>query len=129
MIRIGKDGETIKGSRLHMFCKLGVLKNFAKFKGKQLCWSFFFIEVAAIQPAALIKKRLRHRGFRKFLEHLFCRAYTNVFNMTKAEDWSLHTYHFITRDSMTTAQILANNLCSLIRAHLGKRLWISLFRL
>ena len=30
-----------------MFCKNGVLKDFAKFPGKHLCWSFFLIKLQA----------------------------------------------------------------------------------
>ena len=38
-----------------MFCEKGVLRNFAKFKGKHLCQS--------LRPATLLKKRLWHRSF------------------------------------------------------------------
>ena len=34
------------GSCSEMFCEKGVLKNFAKFKGKHLCQGFFFNKVA-----------------------------------------------------------------------------------
>ena len=33
-----------------MFCKKGVLRNFAKFTGKQLWQSFFFNKVAGLRP-------------------------------------------------------------------------------
>ena len=33
-----------RSSRLQMFFKIGVLKNFAKFIGKHLCWCLFLIE-------------------------------------------------------------------------------------
>ena len=39
-----------------------VLKNFTKFTGKHLCWSFFFNNVAD-WPLTLLKKRLQHRCF------------------------------------------------------------------
>ena len=39
-----------------MFCKKGVLRNFAKFIGKQLCQRFFFNKVAGLRPATFIKK-------------------------------------------------------------------------
>ena len=35
-----------RSSRLEVFCKKGVLKNFAKFTGKHLCQSLFFNKVA-----------------------------------------------------------------------------------
>ena len=46
---------------LELFCKKGVLRNFANFTGKHLCWSFFLIELQEV--CSFIKKRLRHRRF------------------------------------------------------------------
>ena len=64
-----------RGSRPKVFCKKGVLRNFAKFTGKHLRQSLFFNEVAGMRPAILLKKTLSHRcfpvNFAKFLEHLF----------------------------------------------------------
>ena len=62
-------------SRSQMFFKIGVLKNFADFKGKHLCWILFLI----IRLATLFKKRLKHRCFpvklAKFLRTpFFCRT-------------------------------------------------------
>ena len=58
-----------------MFCKKGVLRNFAKFTGKHLCQSLFFNKVAGLKPATLLKKRLWCRCFLvtfvKFLRKLF----------------------------------------------------------
>ena len=52
-----------------------VPKNFAKVSGKKLCWSFVLNKVEGLTPAALLKKRLLHRGFStnfaKFLRTLF----------------------------------------------------------
>ena len=42
--------------------KKGVLKNFAKFRGKHLCQSLFLNKVAGL-PATLLKQRLWHRWF------------------------------------------------------------------
>ena len=54
-----------------MFCKKGVVRNFAKFTGKHLCQSLFFNIVAA----TILKKRLWHRCFpvnsAKFLRTTF----------------------------------------------------------
>ena len=44
-----------------MFFKIGFLKNFANFKGKELCWSLFLIQLQA--SCNFIKKRLQHRCF------------------------------------------------------------------
>ena len=41
----------------------GFLKNFTKFIGKRLYQSLFFNKVAALRPANLLKKRLRHKCF------------------------------------------------------------------
>ena len=49
-----------------VFCKKGVLRNFAKFKGKHLCQRLFFNKVAGLRPATLLKKRLWHRYFHVF---------------------------------------------------------------
>ena len=53
----------------------GVPRNFAKFKGKHLCQRLFFNKVAALGPATLLKKSLRHRrfpvNFAKFLRAPF----------------------------------------------------------
>ena len=58
-----------------MFCKKGVLRNFAKFTGKHLCQSLFFNKVACLRPATLLKMRLWHRcflvNFAKFLRTSF----------------------------------------------------------
>ena len=45
-----------------VFCKKAVLKYFAKFTEKELCWSLFLIKSQAFSPAGLLK-RLQHRCF------------------------------------------------------------------
>ena len=40
------------------YIKRTVLKNFATFTGKHLCWN-----LKALRPATLLKKRLQHRCF------------------------------------------------------------------
>ena len=76
--KLGLFGKTLKlllrmmnnrSNRPEVFCKKGVLRNFAKFTGKHLCQSLFFN-----RPTALLKKRLWHRcfpmNFAKFLTAL-----------------------------------------------------------
>ena len=46
----------LRGSRPEVFCKKGVLRNFAKFTGKELCRSLFFNKVAGLRPATLLKR-------------------------------------------------------------------------
>ena len=59
-----------------MFFKISVLKNFARFTGKNLCWSPFFNKIAGLH-ACNIKKRLQHSCFAvniaKFLKTLINR--------------------------------------------------------
>ena len=38
-----------RSSRSQMFFKIGVLKNFAMFTGKHLCWSLFLIKMQAFR--------------------------------------------------------------------------------
>ena len=38
-----------------MFLKIGVLKDFANFTGKHLCWSFFLKKLQVLRPATLLK--------------------------------------------------------------------------
>ena len=52
-----------RSSRPEVFCKKGVLRNFAKFTGKHLCQILFVNEVAGLRPASLLKERLWHRCF------------------------------------------------------------------
>ena len=64
-----------RSSRPEVFCKKGILRNFAKITEKHLSQSFFFNKVAGIRPATLLKKRLWHKcfpvNFAKFLKTHF----------------------------------------------------------
>ena len=40
-----------------VFFEKGVLRNFAKFTGKNLCKSLFFNKFAGLRPSLLLKKR------------------------------------------------------------------------
>ena len=39
-----------------MFFKIGILKNFANFTGKHMCWSLFLIKLLVLRPATLLTK-------------------------------------------------------------------------
>ena len=62
-------------SRQEVFCKKGILRNFAKFPGKHLCQSLFFNKVAGLRPATLFKRDSGTGVFlstlRNFYDHLF----------------------------------------------------------
>ena len=45
-----------RSSHSQMFFKIDVLKNFANFTGKHLCWSLFSIQLQALRPASLLKR-------------------------------------------------------------------------
>ena len=70
-----------RSSRPEVFCKNGVLRNFAKLTGKYLCQNLSFNKVAGLRPVTLLKKRPWHwcfpMNFTKFLgtpfyiEHLW----------------------------------------------------------
>ena len=71
------DWHSRKGPiRSHRRCstRKGVLRNLAKFTGKDLCWGLFFNKVTSLRPATLLKKKLRRRcfpvSFSKFLRTL-----------------------------------------------------------
>ena len=62
-----------------VLCKKGVLTNFTKFTGKDLCQSLFFNKVAGLSPATLLKKRLWYRCFHvNFAELLRTRFLQNT---------------------------------------------------
>ena len=44
-----------RSSCTDVFCKNGVLRNFAKFTGKQLCQRFFFDKVAGLRPVKFLR--------------------------------------------------------------------------
>ena len=64
-----------RSNHWQIFLKIGVLKNFAIFTWKHLCWSLYLKTLEAWWPATLLKKRLQHRCFlvniAKFLRTAF----------------------------------------------------------
>ena len=48
--------DYVRSSHPEVFCKKGVLRNFAKFTGKHLCQSLFFNKVAGLSSTTLLKK-------------------------------------------------------------------------
>ena len=52
-----------RSSRPEMFCKRGVLRNFAKFTGNVLCQRLIFNKVLSVRAAILLKEGLWHRCF------------------------------------------------------------------
>ena len=64
-----------RNRRPDLFYEKSVLKNLAKFTGKDHCQSLFFIKVDGLRPGALLRKRLWHRcfpvNFAKFVRTAF----------------------------------------------------------
>ena len=58
-IHLGK----LSNSRSQMFFKAGVLKNFAIFAGKRLCWRLFLIYLQDLRLAFSLKKTFQHGRF------------------------------------------------------------------
>ena len=62
-------------SRLEVFCRKDVLRNFAKLTGKYLCHCLFLNKVAGLRPVTLLKKRPWPGAFlwilQNFQKHLF----------------------------------------------------------
>ena len=71
----GRPYDVFRSSHPEVFCKKGVLRNFANFAGKHLCQSLFFNKIEDLNPATLLKKSLWHRcfpvNFAKFLRTSF----------------------------------------------------------
>ena len=106
-----------RSSHLEVFCKKGVLRNFAKFTGKHLCQRLFFNKVAG-RLAPLLKKSLWHRcflvNFEKFLrtsfltEHLrwlLQKRKTYFHHCTKNEVFHWGFLHFLCSACIITCHI------------------------
>ena len=52
-----------RSSRSQMFFKIGVLKKFAMFTGKHLCWSLFLIKLQAFRCFPVNITKLLRAGF------------------------------------------------------------------
>ena len=49
--------KAFRSSRSQMFYKIGVLKNFAKFTGKHLCWSHFLMKLHMCFPMIFVESQ------------------------------------------------------------------------
>ena len=53
-----------------IFFKIGVLKKFANFTGKQLCWRLFLVKLQGWRPATLLRRDSNKGAMRKKLQKL-----------------------------------------------------------
>ena len=51
-----RSPELLQKQTLEVFCQKVVLKTFANFTGKRLCWSLFLIMLLVFMPATLLKR-------------------------------------------------------------------------
>ena len=67
-----KKKRIVRSSRSQMFFSIDLLKGFAHFTGKHLCWSLFLIKFQASRPAAQVFSCEISKIFKKtfFTEHL-----------------------------------------------------------
>ena len=81
-----------------MFCKKGVLRNFAKFTGKYLRQSLFFNKVGCLRAATLLKNRLWYRCFpvnlAKFLRTPFLKEHLRWLLLFSEDAISLRNFEF-----------------------------------
>ena len=116
ILQIFHKKSVSRSSRPEVFCKKGVLRNFAKITVKHPCQSLFFNKVAGLRTANLLKERLWHKCFTvnvlKFLKtpfyiehHCFCQTETAISLATKHEktimvcsylNFYQNSLHFIT---------------------------------
>ena len=60
-----------RGSRMQMSSKTDIIRNFAIFTGKQLCWSLFLIRLQALWPATLYQPCPKRDNCENFRHNLF----------------------------------------------------------
>ena len=54
MLKVWKTKSRNRSSRPEVFCKKGVLRNYAKFTGKPLCQSLVYNKVAGLRPCVFL---------------------------------------------------------------------------
>ena len=68
------SNECFISSCLQIFFKIGVLKNFTIFTGKQLCWSLFLVKLQGWRPMTLLKRDSNTDVFSEY-----CKIFKNSF--------------------------------------------------
>ena len=90
-----------------MYFRIGVLKNFAMFTGKYLCWSLFFNKYAGLKACNFFKKILQHKffsvKFAKFLRTPFFKEHVQWLLLEISHElflyciWEQWWCHFVVR--------------------------------
>ena len=90
---VNKDFRDYRGSRLEVFCKKGVLKNFSKFTGKNSCQSLFFNKVTK----TLLKTRIWHWCFLVNFTKFFRTAFLQTTSRRLLLSFNLFAENLVTR--------------------------------
>ena len=109
------DSFKYRSNHRRFSIRKGVLRNFAKFRGKYLCQSLLFNKFAGLRPGILFKKGLWHRwlpvSFTKFLNTIFTeylRATASASNLFWMNfQWKFLTYIAIV--SINTSKYMCQN--------------------
>ena len=101
LTHISQGTEAASGGVLQ---KKGVLKNFAIFTGKFLCWSLFLIKVLA-QACKFIKETAK-----QVLSCKYCENFKNIYFAEYASYPFMHQPHKIVNDSQTIRRQITDEL-------------------
>ena len=113
-----------KGSRSQMFFKIDLLKHFAIFTRKHLCWSYFLIKLHGCRPSILLKKGFNTDVFLEcyeifkntyFEEHL--RTAASVLLIIKSAISTGHLSIYFFNQRQNAGWFLLRRLVDLIRVY------------
>ena len=76
-----------------MFCKKGVLKNLAKFTGKELRWSLFFNKVSGLCNVFIKETQTRFLFSCEFCKILKNAFFSKHLRATASDNWKLPYFY------------------------------------
>ena len=89
-LEILRNSSTIfRSSQWRCSIKKAILKHFAIFTGKHLCWDLFFNKVASHQACNSIKKRLQHSYFLADIRKCIRPILTNIYIFVRLHFWKV----------------------------------------
>ena len=104
--RVAKYLKKIQKQSPEVFCKKGVLKNFANFTGKHPCWNIFYNQVAGLQPAGFLKKDSNASNTSAFLSCEVCETFKNTASGGFYEKAALKNFAMFTRRKYLVISVL-----------------------
>ena len=78
--------QKYRSSRLEVFCRKRVFRNFENFTGKHLCQGLLFNKVAGLRTVTVLKKRFWYRCF-----PVYCSKFLKAPSITEHRRWLLPT--------------------------------------